>query len=457
MCKVSKERLILHLEKEENIQNNIPMKPKVLININEFGPLRNQVLEFAPFLLFTGHSGLGKSYANYLFYYLMRSLSSNEWYEIIAKKLKKAKDGRFELSMNEIIGYLNDHVQGFMREFLGDPTLKCGVEYLLETEDAEWDPILNIESIQRDMEAHGEGDNIFHFISSVAKVNGEEFRTTFASDDFEMRLDFVGYAINMYLQNIFLGSRFRKSVLLPPARGALVGENYSMKDAVTSSCKMYDYFIRDYEEATRPFRSFGRRGEDNSFFTNRVKELLHGELISEKGIQYLVLSPEKRIPLTSAASSVKELSPFLFYLKNWSEWNFSYCIEEPEAHLHPSMQMDLADLIAACRNKGMLFQMTTHSDYFILRINQLLRIGMLKREDPERYREFQTQNKLNHRFYLNEDDVICYYFELEKDGNVVAHKLPFENGVLPMNTFYKVMNQLDDFDRKLNEEFEEMA
>ena len=433
------------------------MKPKVFIYINEFGPLRDQKCRFAPFLLFTGHSGLGKSYANYLFYYLMRSLSSNEWYEIIGKKLKKAKEGRFEVSINEIIGYLNDHVQGFMRDFLGDPTLKCDVEYRLETGDENLDPIMNIESIQSDMEAHGGGDNIFHFIPYVAKVNEEVFRTAFASEDPEMRLDFVGSAVNAYLQNIFLGSRFRKSVLLPPARGALVGENYSMKDAVTSSCKMYDYFIRDYEDATRPYRTFRRHGEDNSFFTNRVKELLHGELISEKGIQYLVLSPEKRIPLTSAASSVKELSPFLFYLKNWSDWNSSFCIEEPEAHLHPSMQMDLADLIAACRNKGMLFQMTTHSDYFILRINQLLRIGKLKREAPERYREFQTQNMLNHRFYLNEDEVICYYFELQEDGNIVVHELPFENGVMPMNTFYKAMNRLDDFDRKLNDEFEELA
>lgn len=433
------------------------MNPKVFINVHEFGPLHNQVLEFAPFLLFTGHSGLGKSYANYLVYYLMRSLSSNDWYEIISKKLKKAKDGRFELSVNEIIGYLNDHVQGFMRDFLGDPSLECSVEYRYEPGESGISPILSVEVAKNALDSQGAGNVVFHFISVVVRVNDEDIRSSFADDDQSTILNFVGFAICRYLQNLFFESRYAKSVILPPARGALVGENYSMKDAVTSSCKMYDYFLRDYEEATRPYRFARDKAPDNQFFTNRVKELLHGELISEKGIQYLVLSPKKRIPLTSAASSIKELSPFLFYLKNWSDVTFSFCIEEPEAHLHPTMQMDLADLIAACRNKGMLFQMTTHSDYFILRINQLLRIGRLKREAPEQYKEFQAQNKLNHRFYLNEEDVVCYYFEPEAEGNVVVKKLPLINGILPMNTFYEAMNQLDDFDRKLNDEFEELV
>lgn len=432
------------------------MKPKVLIYVHDFGPLHDQILEFAPFLLFTGHSGLGKSYANYLIYYLMRSLSTESWYGIIGKKIQKNKSAEFDLSILEVLGYLNEHVQDFMRSFLGDYELICNVEYRLEYEDKAFSPILKIEYIQSRAAVKGEGIEAFQYISLLIKVNGEEFRNIAIDDEPIIKQSHVGRAISLYLQDLIFGKRYSKSVLLPPARGALVGENYSMKDAVTSSCKMYDYFLRDYDEATRIFRPFRRNEEDNSFFTNRVKDLLHGELVSEKGIQYLLLPNNRRIPLTSAASSVKELSPFLFYLKNWSDWIFSFCIEEPEAHLHPTMQLDLADLLAACCNKGMMFQMTTHSDYFLLRINQLLRIGKLKKENVELYKEFQETNKLNRRFYLNEEDVLCYYFTLDTAGNVQVTKLPFENGVLPMNTFYSSMNQLDDFDRKLDNEFEEL-
>ena len=429
------------------------MKPRILIRVHEFGPLRDQVIEFAPFLLFTGHSGLGKSYANYLVYYLMRSFSSDSWYDIIGKRVQKNK-GQFELSILEVLGFLNKNVQNFMRSFLGDYGLICNVEYTLEYENLEFSPILNIECHQSKTEVKAEGIDAFQYISILIKVNEEEYRSIAIDNDPTIKQRNVGRAITEYLQKLLFGKRYNKSVILPPARGALVGENYSMKDAVTSSCKMYDYFLRDYDDATRLQRPLTRNEEDNSFFTNRVKDLLHGELLSEKGVQYLSLPNGRKIPLTSAASSVKELSPFLFYLKNWSDWNFSYCIEEPEAHLHPTMQLDLADLLAACCNKGMMFQMTTHSDYFLLRINQLLRIGKLKKENIELYKDFQEKHKLNRRFYLNEEDVLCYYFELDEKGDVQVTRLSFENGVLPMNTFYYSMNQLDDFDRKLDDELE---
>ena len=43
---------------------------KVVIKINELGPVKNQEIELKPVLLFTGESSLGKSYVNFLAYYL---------------------------------------------------------------------------------------------------------------------------------------------------------------------------------------------------------------------------------------------------------------------------------------------------------------------------------------------------------------------------------------------------
>ena len=430
------------------------MKSKVLIGIHEFGPLRNQVIEFAPFLLFTGHSGLGKSYANYLVYYLMRSFTAPMWFDIVGKKWEKQKENRIELSVNEIFGCINAKVQDFMRGFLGDPGLLCDVEYRYEYDDTEFDPILKIEYYQSRIDTEGEIAEAFQLSSALTRVNGSPFPMAFLATTPNADQMNIGRAISSYLQKIFFGQQFFKSIILPPARGALVGETYSIKEKVTSTCKMYDYFLRDYDFMLRPLRKKEHDMEDSAFYTNRVSALLHGELQSEKGVQYLILPSGKRIPITSAASSVKELSPFLFYLKNLSDWNSTFCIEEPEAHLHPTMQMDLADLIAACRNKGMMFHMTTHSDYFIMRINQLLRIGKMRKENPQFYKQFQADHMLNRRFYLNEEDVVCYYFSEENDS-VAVTKLPFEDGVLPMNTFYEAMSRVSEFDRMLDDEYEE--
>lgn len=423
------------------------MKSNILINIHEFGPLREQLIEFAPFLVFTGNSGLGKSYANYLVYYMMRSLTSETLQPLLSKKIKKDS---FELSLNEVEDCLNSHVEDFMRDFLGFHDLTCCVEYCLYDREQQKVPSYGVTIEKRNFQV--DNPNVAdHFEMLSIKINGEESRVVVSSDAEIDKSFVVASSFSQYIQRQLFGSTISRAVILPPARGAIVGENYSLKESITSSCKMYDYFLRDYELSQRS--SFLKRKEDeeSSFYANRVKNLLHGDLISEKGIQYLIIGKDKRVPLTAAASSIKELSPFLFFLKNHSNKLFSFCIEEPEAHLHPTMQVSLADLIAACRNKGMMFQMTTHSDYFIQRINQLLRLGRLQLQDPASFSEFQTMYKWNRRFYLQKDDVVCYFFHEDNKGRVCAEKLEIEDGVLPMKTFYQAINELSAFEEYLKD------
>lgn len=54
--------------------------------INEYGPLKNTELSFAPMMVFTGDSNLGKSYVNYLWYYFMASFTPLVLSEFISSK-----------------------------------------------------------------------------------------------------------------------------------------------------------------------------------------------------------------------------------------------------------------------------------------------------------------------------------------------------------------------------------
>lgn len=434
------------------------MKSNATIHILHFGPLIDQKIEVSPFMIFTGNSGLGKSYANYLVYYLMRIFSGTDSLilSLVSKKLKireKQNSTSMEITLNEIESSINNNVENFMRAFLGDDRLKCDVKYHF-TDDTINDRTLRI---QFSLSEHNQklGEELFHIVQTNTKINeeiaGKEMYMA-ESNTKEVIASIITRNVLVFLQNRIFGQNIGRAVILPPARGAIVGESFSLKDSVTASCKMYEYFLKDYDLALRSvsIHMLSKENQDSSFFVNRVKELLHGDIISDKGIQYLELTGGKRIPLTAAASSVKELSPFLFFLKNRSTSKLSFCIEEPEAHLHPSMQIDLADMIAACRNKGMFFQMTTHSDYFIHRINQLLQLGNLRRQNKDVYEKLQAELKLNHRFYLNEEDVICYYFYQETDvDSVIIEQLKITEGVLPMNTFYAASGALVDFERKL--------
>lgn len=114
-----------------------------------------------------------------------------------------------------------------------------------------------------------------------------------------------------------------------------------------------------------------------------MQKLIGGQLKTDKNRQYFVMADGTQISLNAAASSIKEISPFLFYLKNRFNNFCSVCFEEPEAHLHPSMQIAVADLVAAYKNKGAFFQITTHSDYFLARINQLIKLNELESQKEE--------------------------------------------------------------------------
>lgn len=74
-------------------------------------------------------------------------------------------------------------------------------------------------------------------------------------------------------------------------------------------------------------------------------DMLHGN-ISLKNNDLCCTQSYGEIPITAAASSVKELAPFALMLQKGIVGDYSILFEEPESHLHPDMQIKVADLLA---------------------------------------------------------------------------------------------------------------
>ena len=55
----------------------------ISIRVHRFGPLEKVSFKLAPMMIFTGKSSLGKSYANYLVYYLMSSICNGRLLEVM--------------------------------------------------------------------------------------------------------------------------------------------------------------------------------------------------------------------------------------------------------------------------------------------------------------------------------------------------------------------------------------
>lgn len=416
---------------------------KIEIIINEFGPLSNQTITLAPFMIFTGKSGLGKSYANYLTYYFFSSFTEGRLKGLVENKIKKDRtDQQFTITENELRQWLNNGVEEFMRDFLGDNGLTCNVNFSFSIGE---DKQLNISYTEKELNKESQS-NIFNTTAKVI-INSRTDYFPFTLNP-EGASEIITVSLSSYLKQNIFEQQILKSIILPPARGAYVGENYTTKDRIASSTGMYRLFLRDSDQS---LISFTGEKPDRQFFTSQIEKLIDGKLVSEKGLQSLELPNGHKISLTASASSIKELSPLLFYTMNWPNMPLSICLEEPEAHLHPDMQVDIANLLAALFNKQSFLQLTTHSDYFLQRINQLIKIGYIRQEQPEAYKKLCEDRKLNNRFYLDAGQIKAYYFHADENHQSHVEELKIGRNGIPFSTFFDTVKKLREEEDYLND------
>ena len=95
-------------------------------------------------------------------------------------------------------------------------------------------------------------------------------------------------------------------------------------------------------------------------------------------------STKQNIRLTRASSMVSELAPVVLFLRGAIDCGDMLIIEEPEAHLHPAAQTQMAVTLARMVRAGVRLVITTHSDWLLKEIGNLIREGELgeKTGDP---------------------------------------------------------------------------
>ena len=81
------------------------------------------------------------------------------------------------------------------------------------------------------------------------------------------------------------------------------------------------------------------------------------------------------IPLHLASSSARGLSDLYFFLQNVATRNHLLIIDEPESHLDTHNQILMARLLARCVHAGLRVLITTHSDYLVKELNNLIMLS----------------------------------------------------------------------------------
>ena len=118
---------------------------------------------------------------------------------------------------------------------------------------------------------------------------------------------------------------------------------------------------------------------------------------------------KRDLPLMNASSMVSELAPVVLYLRHVVQPGDLLIIEEPEAHLHPAMQVEFTRQLAAAVQSGIRIIITTHSEWVLEELANLVRLAEL----PEERREDID----NAEIVLSPDQLGAWFFEPSSEGN----------------------------------------
>ena len=118
--------------------------------------------------------------------------------------------------------------------------------------------------------------------------------------------------------------------------------------------------------------------------------------------------------LDHTSSMVSELAPLILFLKYLVSDGDLLILEEPESHLHPGAQRQMARGIARLVNSGIKVIITTHSDMFVAQINNLLRLSHASKRWIREH-DFQPQD------CLRQDQISAFLFRYDQTagGSVI--------------------------------------
>lgn len=207
--------------------------------------------------------------------------------------------------------------------------------------------------------------------------------------------------INRALGNLFFKKYFKNPFIITSERTGIslfykeldIRKNVMVEHIIQHKSKDIDPFKLFEEHMSRyalPIRhnidytrDLGDGVTKKKSFLNGDKEILgyfsdilRGTYkVSNQEVFFITKKSKKQIPMYFSSSATKSLIELFFYIQHTAQKGDLLIIDEPELNLHPDNHMKIARLLAHLSNKGIYVFITTHSDYLIKELNNLIRLN----------------------------------------------------------------------------------
>ena len=224
-------------------------------------------------------------------------------------------------------------------------------------------------------------------------------------------------------------------------------EDFSPFDLIEKTTSRYAQPIKDNIDYTRGLSEIKKKKSafyEDKFFDDIKKMMKASYVIStDDEIRFKSVARKEGfdMPLYRASSSARGFLDLYFFLRHKVHKRHLIIIDEPEGHLDTANQILLARLLARLVRSGLKVLITTHSDYLIKEINNLIMLDSIKDRSalPSKlFRKYATEDRLaasSVRAYLTEGNSLTPC-EIDKFG-------------IGMPMFEQVIDDINDVSNEL--------
>lgn len=394
----------------------------IKVRIDQLGRIRDSEILVSPLMVFSGESGLGKSYLALLCHYFFELLintsrlnhffvDNNIDFNVLSKDFKDAGTA-LEIKKQDLEAWMAKDAILYLRYMLGYDGISGQIEITLP----ESVPDTMAFTYKKELTGLVDKEEIYTILSLGNLRFRIQEKTQFDESPFAFLLRFVliDYIFGNYQM---LDSTF----VLPPSRGPILTEQ------IIPTTGMYSEFLNDMAGLNR---IKPRPDTASEIVLELFRTILEGEVDKEE-TTYIYTTNDASMPVSAAAASIREIAPLQILAKKQDVSRCAILVEEPEAHLHPLKQRMMADIIGALSHNGAIMQITTHSDYFLRRLNELIMFAKAKKttDDPDKLRTLSEKVNIVEDMSIDESIIGAYLLRKQADNTSIAVKQDISNGI----------------------------
>ncbi len=452
-----------------------PKHPNVEIAVKNFGPIAEATINLQPLTVFVGPSNTGKTYFSTLIYALhgafngfsrlprRRGYFSAFSYTDIPDILKKLNtlDRSFQFS-----DIPQETRTMLLSEMENPESLKAELERCFDLNSIT--ELIRLKNDQRDemtvsLKVSAESQKLWNFNLKTSEsdlttqVSINKNLVLYPKERFISKEQFfLEDIIIEFPHGVRLNRYTEDKTYLPAARSGIMQSHRVIASSLVERATRggltplevptFSGIVADFMQQLILYKESEVPDEGITQLAEAIEsDILAGQILIKptlSGYPEFLYRPQdtgEEVRLTRAASMVSELAPVVLFLRSGIRPGDMLIIEEPEAHLHPGAQTDIALTLAGLVRAGVRVVVTTHSDWLLKEIANLIRIGDLKRKGVPQVKKMESIH------WLLPEEVGTWWFQ--KDG-IVKH-IPFDptEGIEPKD-YEDVAYKL--YDRSVN-------